>query len=181
MGVMSYETHPHATNTTDMSGDLASLVAASHEENFAWALNCCRRDRRAAEDVLQTVYLKVLDGRARFDGRSNLRTWLFAVIRKTAAQYRRTAWLHWRRTVPLGEPPVMDRDTDGPEASERREHLTQALGRLARRQREVLLLVFYHGQTIEEAAAILGIGLGSARTHYERGKARLRVLLGGVL
>lgn len=158
-----------------MSSDLASLVAASHEENFAWALGCCRRDRRAAEEVLQTVYLKVLDGRARFDGRSSLRTWLFAVIRRTAAQYRRTAWLHWSRTAPLTEPPAAEGDS---EADERREALLRALAGLSRRQREVLLLVFYHEQTIEEAARILGIGLGSARTHYERGKARLRQLLG---
>lgn len=160
-----------------MIGDLAKLVAASHEENFAWALGCCGRNRRDAEEVLQTVYLKVLDGRARFDGRSTLRTWLFAVIRRTAAQHRRTAWLHRRRTEPLVEVPAVEEATA--EDDGRMEDLTRALKRLSRRQREVLLLVFYHDHTIEQAAEILGIGLGSARTHYERGKARLRALLGG--
>jgi RNA polymerase sigma-70 factor (ECF subfamily) len=33
--------------------------------------------------------------------------------------------------------------------------------------------------TIEEASEVLGISLGSARTHYERGKSRLRALLNG--
>lgn len=160
-----------------MIGDLAKLVAASHEENFAWALGCCGRNRRDAEEVLQTVYLKVLDGRAHFDGRSTLRTWLFAVIRRTAAQHRRTAWLHRRRTEPLVEVPAVEEATA--EDDGRVEDLTRALKRLSRRQREVLLLVFYHDHTIEQAAEILGIGLGSARTHYERGKARLRALLGG--
>lgn len=158
-----------------MSGDLAKLVAASHEENFAWALGCCGRNRRDAEEVLQTVYLKVLDGRARFEGRSTLRTWLFSVIRRTAAQHRRTAWLQRRRTGPLVE--VAEEATAEPDGRE--EELTQALERLSRRQREVLLLVFYHEHTIEQAAEVLGIGIGSARTHYERGKARLRALLGG--
>ena len=46
--------------------------------------------------------------------------------------------------------------------------------RLSPRQRELLHLVFYQEQTIEESAQILGITVGSARTHYERGKARLR-------
>ncbi|HEX4561957.1 MAG TPA: sigma-70 family RNA polymerase sigma factor, partial [Gemmatimonadales bacterium] len=63
------------------------------------------------------------------------------------------------------------------ERQERRGQLAKALERLSRRQREVLLLVFYHEHTIEEAAAVLEIGVGSARTHYERGKARLRELL----
>jgi RNA polymerase sigma-70 factor (ECF subfamily) len=56
--------------------------------------------------------------------------------------------------------------------------LPAALATLATRQREVLELVFGHDMTIEEAARILGISLGSARVHYERGKRRLRRELG---
>lgn len=160
---------------------LRQQLAASHEESFAWALTCCRRDRREAEDVLQTAYLKVLDGRARFDGRSAFQTWLFAVIRRTAADQRRRTVFRALRLLPLDarpEPasaePLPD---EAAEVSERRGRLERAVARLPRRQREVLLLVFYHGRTVEEAARVLGIGAGSARTHYARGKARLRALL----
>ena len=41
-----------------------------HPASFGWAMACCQRERELAEDVLQTAYLKVLDGRARFDGRT---------------------------------------------------------------------------------------------------------------
>ena len=41
-----------------------------HPAGFAWALGCCGRNREDALDVLQTSYLKMLDGRARFGGRS---------------------------------------------------------------------------------------------------------------
>jgi RNA polymerase sigma-70 factor (ECF subfamily) len=179
---MSYETHVRATNLKTMNSDLACLVAATHEENFAWALGCCRRDRREAEEVLQAVYLKVLDGRARFEGRSSLKTWLFAVIRRTAAQHRRLGWLRGVRFLPLTASPDAAAGAPGAdetvEVSERRGQLERALGRLSARQREVLLLVFYHEYTVEEAAGVMGVGVGSARTHYERGKARLRLLLG---
>ncbi|MGH8134304.1 MAG: RNA polymerase sigma factor, partial [Steroidobacteraceae bacterium] len=60
---------------------------------------------------------------------------------------------------------------------ERNKRLSAAVGRLSRRQREVLHLVFYQDLTIEESAQALGLSLGSARTHFERGKQRLRALL----
>jgi RNA polymerase sigma-70 factor (ECF subfamily) len=127
------------------------------------------------------VYLKVLEGRARFDGRSSLKTWVFAVIRRTAAQHRRLRVFARLRTQGLGDmpepPPAAEQTDECLERQERRGQLAKALERLSRRQREVLLLVFYHEHTIEEAAAVLEIGVGSARTHYERGKARLRELL----
>lgn len=163
------------------SAALRRQLEACHEESFAWALNCCRRDRGDAEEVLQTAYLKVLDGRARFDGRSQFRTWLFAVIRRTAAEWRRTAVLRRLRLMPVGQampavaaPPPPDHTLHD---AERRAALEGALAALSERQRQVLLLVFYHGCTVDEAARVMGIGIGSARTHYARGKARLRALL----
>ena len=56
--------------------------------------------------------------------------------------------------------------------------LKEALDELSDRQREILHLVFYQDMTIAEASGVAGISLGSARTHYERGKERLRKILG---
>src|SRR5438477_12361636 len=61
-----------------------------HPAAFGWALACCAGDRAAAEDALQASYLKILDGRARFDWRESFWTWLFSVVRYTAAAV-------WRR------------------------------------------------------------------------------------
>src|SRR6266436_8495073 len=79
--------------------DFKAELERLHGCSFGWALNCCRRDATEAEEVLQTVYLKILEGKARFRGESSLKTWLFAVIRKTAAtEYRRTLLRRLRLT-----------------------------------------------------------------------------------
>ena len=159
---------------TDFQGELERLHAAS----FGWALWCCDHRREEAEEVLQTAYLKVMEGVANFDGRSSLRTWFFGVIRRTAWEQRRRRWLReqllggWfsRRPAPVSAP--------DPEAiasgSESNRVLRQAIAGLPARQREVLHLVFYQDLTVEEASRVLKISLGTARTHFARGKAQLR-------
>jgi len=56
---------------------------------------------------------------------------------------------------------------------QQRARIVGALKRLARRQREVLELVFFQGMTIEESAEVMGVTVGSARVHYDRGKRRI--------
>ncbi|HVR10867.1 MAG TPA: RNA polymerase sigma factor [Thermoanaerobaculia bacterium] len=161
-----------------MSDDPAQQLEELHPASFGWALACCRWDREEAEEVLQTTYLKVLDGRARFADRSSFRTWLFAVIHRTAAERRRGQWFRLLATTRWLNGRVREAPAPSPEAlagdSEDALALRQALRELPARQREVLHLVFYQDLTVEAAARVLGISAGSARTHYHRGKETLR-------
>jgi RNA polymerase sigma-70 factor (ECF subfamily) len=153
-----------------------------HPAAWEWALHCCDHDHDTAADTLQQAYLQVLDGRARFGGRSAFRTWLFGVIRRTACSERRKAW--WRGVLlsrHAGDAPTPS-PTDSASAVElddEARRLEAALGRLSKRQRAVLELVFYHDCSVAEAAEVMGIPVGTARTHYARGKQRLAGLLAG--
>lgn len=161
--------------------DLEVQLARLHEDSFGWALSCCGWNDADAEDVVQTTYLKVMAGRARFGGRSAFRTWLFGVIRQTAREQRRRERSHVERAERLAVEPAsaaVTRPDEVVERGERARALLAALAELPERQREVLHLVFYQDLTIREAAEVMEVSLGSARVHYERGKKRLRTLLG---
>jgi RNA polymerase sigma-70 factor (ECF subfamily) len=163
------------------SSELRSELERYQRESYGWALVCCSRDASEAENVLQAAYLKILEGKARFDGRAAFKTWLFSVIRKTAADARRRKFFRRLKLVGYAESAAhAEREESGEETVYRSELsalFRRALAALPRRQAEVLQLVFYHELSLSEAAEVMCVSVGSARTHYERGKRRLRRLL----
>ena len=164
--------------------ELEALLERHHVASYGWAMSCSGWNDADAEDVLQTTYMKVISGRARFGGRSSFRTWLFGVIRQTAREHARRDRSHAKRAELLALELAAtaggsDADPDaGVEAADRSRTLLTALSKLPDRQREVLHLVFYQDLTIREAAGVMEVSVGSARVHYERAKARLRSILG---
>lgn len=159
-------------------------LLALHEQSYSWALACCRYDRGEAADVLQQSYVHLIDGSARFDGASTLKTWLFAVIRNVARQRARRHLLSLRWFSPGSDPDAARPETAPAAGSEvdarqgeRRRRVLSALGELSARQRETLELTFYRDLTVEQAARVMGISIGAARVHYERGKRALAVRL----
>jgi len=161
--------------------ELEGWLEQLHTESFGWALSCCAGDATRAEDVLQTAYVRVISGRAVYGERSSFRTWLFGVIRLVALEERRRVHREEKRAVWLDDPRAAAAAVAAEVSTDERESaeaLGAALAQLPERQREVLHLVFYEDLSISEAAAVMKISVGSARTHYERGKARVRAVLG---
>ena len=163
-----------------MDSELAANLESLHPDAFGWALHCCDGDASRAEDVLQNAYLKLVQQRIRFEGRSAFKTWWFGVIRLTAhEEFRR---LRFRESLLGRIMSAFSEETHPPpsrqlELDERAAELRAALGKLPARQAEVLHLVFYQDLTLAEAAIVMRVSVGSTRQHYERGKARLRELL----
>lgn len=177
---MNDERQDTQSSPVDDTG-LRAALEQHHAMSHGWALSCCSSNPTDAEDILQTVYQKILEGRARYDGRAGFKTWLFAVIRNTAASERRRNWIRFLR---LGSYQKERENEFQPadhgaalEGGERIEFFRTMLAKLPRRQCEILHLVFYQDLTIEAAAKAMGVSLGSARTHYDRAKKQLAQLL----
>ncbi|RMG43929.1 MAG: sigma-70 family RNA polymerase sigma factor [Acidobacteria bacterium] len=176
---------PMATKRTELDGwtpmhsdALAERLEELHPDSFGWALSVCGGDPDLAEEALQMAYLKIIEGRARFHGRSSLKTWLFAVIRHTALDLLRRRGREAARLRPVAaEAPGRGDPEEHALARERSDAIRRGLDRLSDRQRAILHLVFYQGLTLDDAAQVLGISPGAARVHYARAKARLADLI----
>ncbi len=149
-----------------------SALEAMHGQVFGWALSRCNYEQAVAEDLVQQAYVELLSGKARFDGNSSLRTFVFAIVQNLARnRYRRTASrlrLAGALRAEVAEsamPPVEPAETGG---------IWDAVQRLPQRQRDIIELVFCRDMTIEEASRVMGVSTGTGRVHYDRAKKALR-------
>lgn len=149
---------------------LRHIISQQHEASYRWACHCCHGDPELAKDVLQMVYLKILEGKARYDQHSQIKTWLFSIIRFTAIDELKKQVK--REFVDLIEARNQEIDPTHESAT-----YSRLLNQLSEKQKEVLLLVFYHDLTIEAASEVMKCTLGTARTHYQRGKKRLKEMI----
>jgi RNA polymerase sigma-70 factor (ECF subfamily) len=113
--------------------------------------------------------LKILEGKATLNEASKAKTWLFSIIRYTAIDELRKAG----KIIALDENQEL---IDLPEEVDGTDY-DAIIKLLPSMQQQVILMVFYHQMTIEQSAEVLQIQLGTARTHYARGKKKLKELI----
>ena len=145
------------------------ILEQLHREAFLWARQCCDYDDEVAKEVLQVVYLKMLEGKAHYREKSKIKTWLFSVIRFTAIDLMKERC----RFTGLEEvTDAIDKQNEPCDFDYK-----PLLGKLSEGQHQVLVLAFYHNMTLAEISEVTGKGIGTVRTHYERGKKALKELI----
>lgn len=132
------------------------------------------RDNEGGEDLLQDCLERALSHRHLFVRPSNLRAWLFRIMRNLYLNNLRTA-----RRRPLGigleDTGSMAISADQIPRLEIAETLA-AFDRLPVEQREVLLLVVVEGHSYREAAKVLGVPAGTVMSRMARAREQLREL-----
>jgi len=135
-------------------------------------------DKSAAEDLVSEVFLDVWRQAGRFQGRSQLTTWLLAVARNKAISALRR-----RSTEELDEEAVAAiEDTDNnPEVPiqnrQKSEILLNCLTQLSPPHREVIDLVYYHEKSIDGVAEITGIPPNTVKTRMFYARKRIAELM----
>lgn len=152
-------------------------MRALHEEHAAalwsYALHLTSGDRIRAEDVVQETLLRAWRSPAVLDqSQGSARAWLFTVARRIAIDGWRSASA--RAEVTTDRPP--DRVVaDGTDRAVQGWLVAEALAELSERHREVLLLCYFQGYSVADAALKLGVAEGTvkSRTHYALRALRL--------
>ncbi|WP_225859021.1 RNA polymerase sigma factor [Streptomyces albicerus] len=135
-----------------------------------------RRAPAVADDLLAELWLQAYATRRGFDpGRGPARAWLFGVARNVLSA-------HWRRLAAArADVPGTARHDDPWEAVDDRldaaavaPRLRARLAQLPPEERELLLLVAWEQLTPTEAAAVVGIPAGTARSRLHRARNRMR-------
>src|SRR5262249_2890316 len=134
-------------------------------------LNARVGNRELAEELLQDVMLAAWEHASSFEMRSKVKTWLLVIARNRAINSYR------KKRVPVIHLSdvfhVQSEDTGPMEAAERDERkdaVREAIQKLPEAQREVLVLVFYHGLTGPEVAEVLDISEGTVKSRLHRAK-----------
>lgn len=120
-----------------------------------------------AEDVMQTVLLRLYEYKKDFESEEHMKHWLLRVAVNESRKVLRSVWR--RAFVPLEE----WRDTAAPEDPARSEVL-EAVMALEPKYRLAVYLYYYEGLSVAEAAAALRANVSTVQTWLLRARARLR-------
>jgi RNA polymerase sigma-70 factor (ECF subfamily) len=129
------------------------------------------RQADIADDLVQETLMRAMAARAQFELGTNLRAWLFTILRHArAAEVRRDA-----RSPFLSPPTLPDAAVSGgQEERQAMRDLIAAFRQLPLIQREALWLVVVEGLDYAEAATILGVPPGTLRSRLSRAREALR-------
>ena len=146
-------------------------LEALHGDLFGWALSRCGYHEATAEDLMQQAYVELLSGKARFNNKSTLKTFVFGVVQNLARSRFRKQNTRLRIVDSYAAEQVEATEDDHERSNLK--VVWEAVESLPQRQRDITELVFIRDMTIEEASQVMGVSTGSGRVHYDRAKKSL--------
>lgn len=169
-----------SNGTTTAEHELAALQREHGRPLFALLLRLCDGDRQRAEDLVQETLVRAWQHpeALRADDFDSVRPWLLTVGRRLAIDARRA---RQARPAEVGDAVLENARViaDHAERAAAALDVREAVKTLTPEHREVLVLVYFHGASVAEAAAALGIPPGTVKSRaYYALRALRRVLPG---
>lgn len=159
-----------AFNEVEFKQELTALIP--HLRAFSRSL--CG-NATLADDVAQDALLKAWNARERFIPGSNMKAWVFTILRNQFYSIKRRSW----RATSL-EPEVAEQTIVASSDAEQSVHLNElrrGLSMLKDTQREAIILVGASGLSYEEAAEIIGCAVGTIKSRVSRARKALETIM----
>lgn len=163
---------------------ISLLLPAFRRKVFGLAYSFLR-DREAAEDVAQEVFIKVWRALPRFDGRASMSTWIYTITRNASLSALRARRAHSSLSVPevmeaVEAMEAMEAIDAAPSADVivDRAAILRLVDQLPAKQRQVIMLFYMEAQSHEEVATMLAMPVGTVKTLLHRARARLSAAAG---
>ena len=138
-------------------------------------------DTAAAEDVVQDVFISLVQSAETFRLRSSLKGYLVTCVANRSRDLLRKR--NRQRTVAADEVAECVSDADGPVQlvinSEQLQHLSQAMTELPYEQREAVVLHLHGGLKFRKIAGLQDVSIKTAQSRYRYGLDKLRSILDG--
>lgn len=122
-----------------------------------------------ADDITQTVFLKLFKSDIAFENDRHLRSWLIRVTINECKSVFRTPWRKMENLDDYAERLVMP--------SPRHSGLFTAVMAMPEKYRTIIYLFYYEGYSTDEIAQMLGVPAATVRTRLARGRKKLRNIL----
>jgi RNA polymerase sigma-70 factor (ECF subfamily) len=160
---------PYDQSRVDFETSLIALIPHLR----AFAITLCRSGE-LAQDLAQEALAKAWRARSSFQAGSNLKAWLFTILRNEFLTHRRKAW----RQTPWDEQAVASIPmSESQHWSSELSDIGRALYGLSIEQREALILVTVGGFSYEEVARICNCSVGTVKSRVFRARAALAAML----
>ena len=174
-----------ATDDADLIRRIAALdqlalrtLIGRHQVRLFRFLMRLVRDEAMAEDLTNEVFMEVWRNAGRYEGRSQVGTWLLSIGRNRAiSRLRKRRELNWDEDAAAE---IAD-DDDDPEVTLQKSDKAAALRRclegLSREHREIVDLVYYQEKSVIEVAQIVGIKENTVKTRLFYARKKLSELM----
>jgi RNA polymerase sigma-70 factor (ECF subfamily) len=171
--------HEAASSPADHEDTLVRMLYEEHAGPLLmFVLRLTGGDRQRAEDIVQETLLRAWRNAHRLgaQGQQSLRPWLVTVARRIA--------IDDHRSVSARPPETYDRELESfPSSADDTDRVlqlmtvTDALKTLSQSHREILVETYFRGRTVPEAAEVLGLPLGTAKSRVYYALRALRTAL----
>lgn len=163
------------------NGQPASEFAALYAEYFGFVWRCLRTlgvPDRGLDDAAQEVFIVVHRGLSGFRGHSQLRTWLYGIVRNVAYKQARRM-RRKERTEPIDEQISSPEPTPSQRVEEAQaaDFVQRFALSLPEKKREIFLLALVEQFSIPEVVEMTGVPLNTAYTRLRAVRAEFRAAL----